>query len=65
MEVMNLVLFVGAVWVVGAIGLFVWNVLSASHQHSERLSILPLEDNWHDPRAATRRPSHEGKAETR
>jgi hypothetical protein len=61
MDVMTLVLFVGAVWVVGAIGLFAWNVHSAGHQHSERLAILPLEDNWRDPRAA----QQDGKVKTR
>jgi hypothetical protein len=63
MDVMTLVLFVGAVWVLGAVGLFAWHVRSAGHQHAERLAILPLEDNWSDPRAA--RDRSKGKAETR
>jgi hypothetical protein len=31
MEVVTLLLYVGAVWVVGAIALFVWNVANHSH----------------------------------
>ena len=49
MEAITLLLFVGAVWVLGAVGLFAWNVASQGHEHSERLAILPLEDNWQDP----------------
>ena len=49
MEVVSLLLYVGAVWVLGAIGLFVWNVLARGHEHSDRLALLPLEDNWSDP----------------
>ena len=49
MEVVSLLLYVGAVWVLGAIGLFIWNVVSRGHEHSDRLALLPLEDNWSDP----------------
>jgi hypothetical protein len=48
MEVIALLLYVGAVWVAGAIGLFIWNVACKGHEHADRLAILPLEDNWTD-----------------
>ena len=49
MEVVTLLLYVGAVWVVGAIALFVWSVVNHGHEHADRLAVLPLEDNWSDP----------------
>jgi hypothetical protein len=55
MEVVALLLYVGAVWVAGAIGLFIWNVACKGHEHADRLAILPLEDNWTDP---SKVPSH-------
>ncbi|HEX6242999.1 MAG TPA: hypothetical protein VFZ61_18930 [Polyangiales bacterium] len=53
MEVVSLLLYVGAVWVLGAVGLFIWNVLARGHEHSDRLALLPLEDNWSDPLRAS------------
>jgi hypothetical protein len=63
MEVLTLLLFVSAVWVLGALGLFAWNILHRNHEHAERLAILPLDDNWIDPRSRTssRSYSQEGK----
>ena len=49
MEVVALLLYVGAIWVAGAVGLFIWNVACKGHEHADRLAILPLEDNWTDP----------------
>jgi hypothetical protein len=49
MEVVTLLLFVGAVWVVAAIGFFAWNLVMTNHEHAERLALLPVEDNWVDP----------------
>jgi len=49
MEVVTLLLYVGAVWVIAAIGFFMWNVLGRAHEHADRLAVLPLEDNWSDP----------------
>jgi hypothetical protein len=48
MEVVTLLIFVGAVWVFAAIGFFAWNLLATNHEHSDRLAMLPLEDNWTD-----------------
>ena len=48
MEVVALLIFVGAIWVLAAIGFFAWNLLLTNHEHSERLALLPLEDNWID-----------------
>ena len=55
MEAVTLLMFVGVVWVLGAIGLFSWNIFNRGHEHVDRLAVLPLEDNWTDAaRAATR-----------
>ena len=51
MEVVTLLLFVGAIWVVAAVGFFAWNLLSLHHEHSERVALLPLADNWNDDRS--------------
>lgn len=56
MEVVALLLYVGAVWVVGAIGLFLWSIVSKGHEHADRLAILPLEDNWTDPAQVPPKP---------
>jgi len=48
MEVVTLLLFVGALWVLAGIGFFAWNLRADSHEHTERLALLPLEDNWVD-----------------
>jgi hypothetical protein len=47
-EVVNLLLFVGALWVLGAVALFAWSLFNAQGDHADRLAILPLEDNWSD-----------------
>jgi hypothetical protein len=62
-EALGLLLFVGAVWVLGAVALFAWNVASRGHEHTERLAILPLEDNWQDPQMNERlaRASHDSR----
>ena len=52
MEVLTLLLLVGVCWVLGAIGFFVWNMRSNAQDHSDRLALLPLEENWTDARAA-------------
>ena len=49
MEVVTLLLFVGALWVLAGVGFFAWNLLARGHEHTERLALLPLEDNWIDP----------------
>jgi hypothetical protein len=67
MEVMTLLLFVGAVWVAGAVAFFAWNLRLRAHQHTDRLALLPLEDNWQDPRAlgAAGLPQQTRKADVR
>ena len=64
MEVVTLLLFVGAVWVLGAVGLFAWNLLTAGHEHADRLALLPLEDNWTDAQSPLAgRQQKEGKVD--
>jgi len=50
MEVIPLLIFVGAVWLIAALGFFAWNLLVVNHEHTDRLAMLPLEDNWSDPK---------------
>ena len=52
MEVLTLLLFVGAIFVLAGVGFFAWSVATAHHQHTDRLAVLPLEDNWRDPKNA-------------
>lgn len=54
MEVVTLLLFIGALWGLSAIGLFAWNLLGANQDHAERLALLPIEDNWTDPMPGSR-----------
>jgi hypothetical protein len=51
-EVVALLIFVGALWVLSAIGFFAWNLLAKNHEHADRLALLPLEDNWTDTKRA-------------
>lgn len=53
MEVVILLLFVGAVLVASAVGFFIWSVRTDHHEHADRLAMLPLDDNWSDPRRAS------------
>ncbi len=63
MEVVALLLFIGAVWVLFALGLFAWSLLQKNHEHADRLALLPLEDNWHDRAAGAldALPGHDTK----
>ena len=51
MEVLILTVFVSIVLVVGELIFFAWNVRHGSHEHSDRLSLLPLADDL--PRSAS------------
>jgi cbb3-type cytochrome oxidase maturation protein len=42
-EVLILTVFVSLVLVAGELIFFAWNVRHGSHEHSDRLSLLPLE----------------------
>lgn len=57
MEVVALLLFVGCLWVLAAIGLFCWNLLTEHPQHADRLALLPIEDNWQDTQKDQSAPS--------
>lgn len=45
MEVVTLLMYVGAVWVLAAILFFAWNLFGGSFEHADRLALLPLDDN--------------------
>lgn len=44
MEVLILLVFVSLVLVVGAVAFFAWNIAEGTHQHADRLALLPLDD---------------------
>lgn len=44
MEVLILTVFVSLVLVAGELIFFAWNLRHGTHDHSDRLSLLPLED---------------------
>lgn len=54
MDVLILTVFVSVVLVIGEIVFFAWNLHHGSHDHAERLSLLPLEHDSH--RAQARKP---------
>lgn len=43
MDVLVLLIFIGALLVTGALVFFGWTLKSRTYQHSDRLSLLPLE----------------------
>ncbi|MDH5490732.1 MAG: cbb3-type cytochrome oxidase assembly protein CcoS [Myxococcales bacterium] len=43
MSVLILLVFVSAILVIGAVLFFVWTVREHTYDHSDRLSLLPLE----------------------
>jgi cbb3-type cytochrome oxidase maturation protein len=50
-EVLILTVFISVVFVIGELVFFVWNVHGGSHDHSERLALLPLETESQPPQA--------------
>lgn len=50
MNVLVLLLFVGVVLVALAVGFFAWTVRQRSHEHNDRMALLPLdslgENQW-------------------
>lgn len=55
MNVLILLLFIGAVLVTYAVGFFVWSVRRGTLQHVDRLSLLPLDDDSPRTRGGTLR----------
>ncbi len=45
MEALILLLFLSAVLVASAVGLFAWTVRERTFEHSERLALLPLRED--------------------
>ena len=43
MEIFQLLLFIGVVFVVVAMGFFIWNVKEETFDYAEELELLPLE----------------------
>jgi cbb3-type cytochrome oxidase subunit 3 len=51
-------LFASLMLVVMAIVYFAWTVRERSHEHADRLAILPLQDDQQDPDPATAEEPH-------
>jgi cbb3-type cytochrome oxidase maturation protein len=51
MEILILTVFVSLMLVTGELVFFAWNLLQGTHDHSDRLSLLPLEDERRTPDA--------------
>lgn len=49
MDVIALLLFVSLVFVLLAIGFFAWTLRARSHEHADRLPLLPLDTRGTDP----------------
>ena len=60
MEVLILTVFVSLVLVTGELIFFAWNVRHGTHDHTDRLSLLPLEDERWTVRPRLDRESEKG-----
>ncbi len=58
MEALMLTVFVSILLVAASLLFFAWNLHHGSHDHSERLALLPLEE---DARLAPPESTHEGR----
>jgi len=45
MDVLILTLFVSLVLAAAGVGLFIWSVRQGTHEHIDRLALLPIEDD--------------------
>ncbi|QQR88614.1 MAG: cytochrome oxidase [Myxococcales bacterium] len=45
MEVLTLLIFLSLTLVAMAVAFYVWTILQHTHEHSERMALLPLEDD--------------------
>jgi hypothetical protein len=56
-EIVILLLFVSLLFVLLAVGLFAWTVRQKSHEHADRLALLPLQrpttSGWSSPQIPT------------
>ena len=53
MEILILTLFISLVLAAAGVGLFIWSVNQGTHEHAERLALLPLEPDDLDPEEET------------
>jgi cbb3-type cytochrome oxidase maturation protein len=44
-DVLILTLFVSLILAGAGVGLFIWSVRQGTHEHAERLALLPIEDD--------------------
>lgn len=49
MNVLILLVFLSAMMVVLALGLYAWTLRERTHEHTDRMSLLPLEDDAPPP----------------
>lgn len=57
MEVLILTTFVSVFLAAGGVALFVWSVRARTFDQSDRLALLPLEDDARPPSADARAPA--------
>jgi cbb3-type cytochrome oxidase maturation protein len=62
MEVLIYIVLICVVLVAGAVAFFVWTVRQGTFDHSDRLALLPLDDEPPTPRVAS---GQEGQDENR
>ena len=55
MEVLVLQIFVSLMLVIGAVALFTWTIRARSHEHADRLALLPIAEDDAVPLHATQR----------
>ena len=60
MEILILTVFVSLMLVAGELVFFAWNLRHGTHDHSDRLSLLPLEDERRIPDARLDRDGKKG-----
>jgi nitrogen fixation-related uncharacterized protein len=63
MEVLILTVFVSLTLVAGELIFFAWNLRQGTHEHSDRLSLLPLEEERQlllSPRARSEQDAKKG-----
>ena len=49
MDVIILLVFVSLLFVLLAVGFYAWNLRARSHEHNDRLPLLPLDRRGTDP----------------
>ncbi len=65
MEVLILLIAVSLVLATAAVGFFTWTVIQRTHEHSDRLTLLPLDSDESSTAKLLRDPLKEGREDAR